>query len=88
MARRSSRGLRTRKGNVTAKARRKYGKGKGPKGKRFPIFDKKSARSALRLRGHARSAAERSSIIRRAARYLPGAARKAREADRKRRRKK
>lgn len=81
---RRSKGLRTRKGNVTAKARRKYGRGKGPKGKRFPIFDKKSARSALWLRGHARSASERSSAIRRAARFLPGAAKKARAADKRR----
>ena len=38
---------RTKKGNVTAKARRKY----GTKGK-FPVFDRKSAMSAIKLRGH------------------------------------
>ena len=36
---------RTRKGTVTSKARKKYGK-------KFPVFDQKSALSALRLRGH------------------------------------
>jgi hypothetical protein len=71
---------RTRKGNVTAEARRRYGDDEG----RFPIFDRRSAESALRLRGHARSEAERQSIIRRAARYAPEAARRAREADRER----
>lgn len=68
---------RTKKGNVTATARKQY----GMKGGRFPIFDKRSAMSALKLRGHAKSAAERASIIRRAAQYAPEAARKAREAD-------
>jgi hypothetical protein len=70
---------RTRKGNVTAEARRKY----GTDGERFPIFDRKSAISALRLRGHAGSKALRRRIIERAARYAPEEARKAREADRK-----
>lgn len=36
---------RTRKGNVTAKARKKHGK-------KFPVFDQKSAMSAIKLRGH------------------------------------
>ena len=80
MARGRSRGNRTRKGNVTAKARKRYGNKKG----KFPIFDKKSARSAIRLRGHAKSAAQRRSIINRAAKYAPSAARKARAADRRR----
>lgn len=77
---RRSRGNRTRKGNVTAKARKRYGNSKG----KFPIFDKRSARSALRLRGHAKSASQRRSIIARASKYVPAAARKARAADRKR----
>jgi hypothetical protein len=70
---------RTSKGNVKEAARTKYGDKEG----RFPIFDKKSATSALRLRGHAKSKAERASIIRRAAKYAPEAARRAREADKK-----
>lgn len=74
-----SRGYRTRKGNVTAKARKRFGNRRG----KFPIFDTRSARSALRLRGHARTKAERRSIIRRAARFLPNEARRARERDRK-----
>lgn len=78
MARKKRRsGNRTRKGNVTAKARRRH----GTRGGRFPIFDKRSARSAIRLRGHAKSAAERKSIIRRAAKYAPAAAAKARKVD-------
>ena len=71
--------LRTKKGNVKAKAYKKYGNKRGA----FPIFDKKSANSALKLRGHAKSKAERRSIINRAAKYAPDAARRAREADRK-----
>lgn len=68
---------RTAKGNVSAAARKRHANKYG----RFPIFDRKSARSALRLRGHAKTKRERSSIIRRAARYLPGAAKKARARD-------
>lgn len=70
---------RTGKGNVTATARAKYGDKEG----RFPIFDAKSAASAIKLRGHARSAEERASILRRAAKYAPAAASKARKADKK-----
>jgi hypothetical protein len=71
---------RTSSGNVTAAARKRY----GGKAGRFPIFDQRSARSALRLRGHARTAAERRSVINRAARYTPAAAKRARAVDRKR----
>lgn len=68
---------RTKKGNVTSTARKKY----GMKGGRFPIFDMKSAMSALKLRGHANSMQERMNIINRAAKYAPAAAAKARKAD-------
>ena len=50
---------------------------------RFPIKNKAQALSALRLRGHAKTKAERLKIIRRAAKFAPEAARKALEADRK-----
>lgn len=70
---------RTKKGNVTAKQREKSATLSGG---RFPIFDKKSALAALKLRGHAHSAAERAAIIRRAAKFAPEEARKARESDR------
>lgn len=40
--------MRTKKGGVSAAARRKHGNRKG----KFPVFDAKSANSALRLRGH------------------------------------
>jgi hypothetical protein len=39
--------------------------------------------SALRLRGHAKSKSERRSVIRRAAKFAPEAAKKAWEADKK-----
>jgi hypothetical protein len=79
MARSRSRGNRTRKGTVTARARRRHGGTKG----RFPIFDGRSARSAIKLRGHAKTKAERRSVINRAAKYAPAAAAKARKADAK-----
>lgn len=42
--------MRTKKGNVTAKARKKSGmKGAGKKGK-FPVFDERSALAAIKLR--------------------------------------
>ena len=70
---------RTKAGNVTADARKAHGTSEG----KFPIFDKRSALAALRLRGHGTSAATRASIIRRAAKYAPEAAARAREADKK-----
>ena len=72
--------MRTKKGNVTAKARSQAGMAKTGK---FPIFDKKSALAALRLRGHGTTPSQRSSIITRAAKYAPAAAQKARDADKK-----
>jgi hypothetical protein len=71
---------RTPQGSVTAEARQKYSAtGDG----RFPIFDKESALSAIKLRGHAKSRAERLKIIRKAARYAPQAARQALEQEQK-----
>lgn len=77
---RGTKSMRTRSGGVSAAARRKHGVGKG---KKFPVFDRKSAMSAIRLRGHAKSKKARSNIINRAARYAPGAAAKARKVDAK-----
>jgi len=71
---------RTKKGNVTEKARSK--KATLSKG-RFPIFDKKSATSALRLRGHANTKEERRKIINKAAKFVPSLAKKARSLDKK-----
>lgn len=51
---------RTKKGNVTSEAREKHGNRKG----KFPIFDEKSALSAIKLRGHADNP---DSVLRRAA---------------------
>ena len=80
--RKGTKSMRTKSGGVSAAARRKHGM-KGTKGK-FPIFDTKSARSAIKLRGHAKSKAARRNIINRAAKYAPSAAAKARKVDAKR----
>jgi len=69
---------RTAKGNITQDTREETATLSDD---RFPIFDKKSALSALRLRGHGTTDAERKKIINKAAKYAPEAAKKAREAD-------
>lgn len=91
--RRGSRGNRTRRGTVTAKARRRYAgrKAKGIRKGSFPVFDARSARAALRLRGHAKSKA---AVISRVSRFasrtnnasLKAAVKRARAADRRRKR--
>jgi hypothetical protein len=78
--RKGTKSNRTKSGGVSAAARRKHGVGKG---KKFPVFDRKSAMSAIRLRGHAKSKKARSNIINRAAKYAPAAAKKARAVDSK-----
>jgi len=55
-------GMRTKKGNVTAKSRQKAGDKQG----KFPIFDHKSCMSAVKLRGHSSSPG---SVLSRAARW-------------------
>lgn len=70
----------TKNGNVKAKARKKHKTYKSEGEGKFPIFDKKSAKSALRLRGHAPKN-KRSQIISRAAKYVPEEAKKARKRD-------
>lgn len=70
---------RTAKGNITQDTREKTATVGDDK---FPIFDKKSAKAAIDLRGHAPEA-DRSKIINKAAKYAPEAAKKAREADKK-----
>lgn len=65
---------------VTAEDRKKHSAtGDG----RFPIATKQQAISAIKLRGHAKNAAERAAILRRAAKFVPEMAARAREADRK-----
>jgi hypothetical protein len=72
---------RTKKGNVTAEARAEY----GTVGDRFPIFDKRSALSALKLRGHGNiTKQERARVVNKAAKFVPEAARAAREVDQRR----
>ena len=73
-------GDRTAKGNVTQDARDDHATLSDD---RFPIFDKKSALAALKLRGHGTTDAERKKIINKAAKYASEAAKKAREADAK-----
>lgn len=72
---------RTKKGNPTATARKKTSAlGDG----RFPIFDKKSASSALHLISRAKTKAEKQKILRRAARFDPVKAKRVRENYKKR----
>ena len=65
---------------VTAEDREKYAVGDHGD---YPIKNKAQAASALKLRGHAKDKALRRSIIRRAAKFLPVAAKKAWEEDKK-----
>jgi hypothetical protein len=53
--------MRTKKGSPTAKARKKTGTRKG----KFPIFDVKSCKSAVRLRHHGKGVSA-ASVLRRA----------------------
>lgn len=55
--------MRTKKGNVTSKARKKSG-GKGGK---YPIFDHKSCVSAVKLRHHGKGVSAASVLARAAA---------------------
>lgn len=79
--------MRTKKGNVTSTARKKT----GTKGGKFPIFDQKSALSAIKLRHHGKGVSA-SSVLNRAAAWarrnknarVAGAVKRARAADRKR----
>lgn len=79
---------RTKKGNVTAAARKKHGGGKGLRAGSFPVFDAKSARSALKLRGHAPS---KKAVVNKVSRFanktgntaLKNAVKRARKADRR-----
>lgn len=52
---------RTKKGNVTASARKEHGDKKG----KFPIFDQKSCMSAVKLRGHG----DKAKVLARASRW-------------------
>ena len=86
-----SRAKRTKGGGVSAAARKRYGASKSSKLKTgsFPVFDQKSARSALKLRGHAPS---RKAVIAKVSAYanktknqsLKNAVKRARAADKKR----
>lgn len=82
--------FRTKKGNVTAAGRKRYGNKQG----KYPIKDEKSARSAIKLRHHGKGVSA-SSVLNRVAAWArrnkkPGvlkAVQAARERDRKRRKK-
>lgn len=76
--------MRTKSGGVSATSRRKHGmKSKTARKGSFPIFDRKSANSALRLRGRAHSKKDRLSIINRARKYAPQSAKTAYQKDKK-----
>jgi len=65
---------------VTAEDRKKHSAtGDG----RFPVKNASQAHSALKLRGHAKSKEERRAIIRRCAKFIPEAAKKAWDQDKK-----
>jgi len=65
---------------VTAEDRRE---GSATGDGRFPITNRAQAASALKLRGHNTSKAQRRAIIRRAAKFLPVAAKAAMDEDKK-----
>jgi hypothetical protein len=69
---------RTAGGSPSADARDKHAVLSGG---RFPIFDKKSALAALKLRGRAKTPEERAKIIRAAAKFAPAEAAAAKKAD-------
>lgn len=91
MATKKRKSMRTKKGGVTAAARKKAGmKGKGKKGK-YPIMDQKSCISAVKLRHHGKGVTA-SAVLAKASRWADAnncapckaAIKRAREADRKR----
>ncbi len=78
LGKKGTKSSRTKSGNVSATARKKHGmKSASSKKGSFPIFDHKSAMSALRLRGRTRSKKDRVSIINRARKFASAAAKKA-----------
>jgi hypothetical protein len=85
---------RTKKGNPTSKTRDKYGFKRGKRDNKYPVFDVKSALSAIRLRHHSDDVSP-SAVLRKVARSkfsdnprVKKKLEKAREVDRKRRRNK
>lgn len=68
VVKRGTKANRTKSGGVSAAARRRHGSSKSSPNRTgsFPVFDAKSARSALKLRGHARS---RSAVITKVSRF-------------------
>jgi hypothetical protein len=65
---------------VTAEDREKHA---ALSGGRFPVANAAQARSALKLRGHTKSKAERRAVIRKCAKFLPEAAHQAMMEDKK-----
>jgi hypothetical protein len=85
--------LRTRKGTVTAEARKKHGMRGGSKSGKFPVFDRRSALAAIKLRHHGHGVSAEA-VLAKVARWasehndevVMAAVRRAREVDRKRKR--
>ena len=71
---------RTPSGDITKKVRDKTATLSDD---RFPIFDEKSAKAAIGLRGRGTTPAERAKILRKASKYAPEAAAKAKAVDKK-----
>jgi hypothetical protein len=84
MAKQGTKAKRTKSGNVSATARKKHGmKSKTAKTGSFPIMDRKSAKAAIKLRGHAKTKKDRMNIINRARKYAPEEAKEAYANDKK-----
>ena len=83
--------MRTKKGTVTSRARRKAGMRGGSKKGKFPIFDQRSCLAAIKLRHHGKGVSA-SAVLAKASRWAnahsnsrcKAAVKRAREADRNR----
>lgn len=60
-------GKRTKKGNPTSKTRDKYGFKRGKSDDKYPVFDVKSALSAIKLRHHGKGVSP-SAVLRKVSR--------------------
>ena len=83
--------MRTKKGAVTSKARRRAGMRGGSKKGKYPIFDQRSCLAAIKLRHHGKGVSA-SAVLAKASRWAnshnnatcKAAVKRAREADRRR----
>lgn len=73
---------RTKGGNIKASARKKHATFKENGKAKYPIYNRRTALNALKLRGHA-SPSQRKKIFEKAKKYAPKATREARKKDKK-----